>query len=254
MRKEKKYHFIYKTTNLINNRYYIGLHSTDNLDDEYLGSGTYLNRAIKKYGKPNFKREILEFHKSRKDVIIREKELVTLLEVQDANCMNMVRGGQSVEIITHTDETRRKISETTKGKSYVERYGEEKARELIELRQQRQKEIWNHRSIHEKDIISKKMSNTGKGKPKLQKDTKCPHCGRVGKIGVMSRWHFDNCSIFTGTSHKLSAEHIHKLKDNGVHTKNSIWINNNIKNKRIYKADLDEYVINNWKIGMIQKN
>jgi len=117
MRKEKKYHFIYKTTNLINNRYYIGLHSTDNLDDGYLGSGTYLNRAIKKYGKPNFKREILEFHKSRKDVILREKELVTLLEVQDVNCMNMVRGGQSVEIITHTGETRRKMSEVRKGKT-----------------------------------------------------------------------------------------------------------------------------------------
>ena len=38
-RKEKQYHFIYKTTNIITERYYYGMHSTDNLEDGYLGSG-----------------------------------------------------------------------------------------------------------------------------------------------------------------------------------------------------------------------
>ena len=47
-RKEKKYHFIYKTTNLLSGKYYIGMHSTDNLDDGYLGSGYRLRLAIKK--------------------------------------------------------------------------------------------------------------------------------------------------------------------------------------------------------------
>jgi len=46
-----KYHFLYKTTNLINNKYYYGMHSTYKLDDGYLGSGNRLRYSIRKYGK-----------------------------------------------------------------------------------------------------------------------------------------------------------------------------------------------------------
>lgn len=49
---------IYKTTNLINNKIYIGKDSKNN--PNYLGSGKILSNAIKKYGKNNFKKEILE--------------------------------------------------------------------------------------------------------------------------------------------------------------------------------------------------
>ena len=67
-RKEKKYHFIYKTTNLLSGKYYIGMHSTDNLGDGYLGSGKRLRYSINKYGEENHNREILEFVDSRKEL------------------------------------------------------------------------------------------------------------------------------------------------------------------------------------------
>ena len=54
MTNKKSYHFLYKTTNLINNKYYYCVHSTKNLNDGYLGSGKYLKRSINKYGKENF--------------------------------------------------------------------------------------------------------------------------------------------------------------------------------------------------------
>ena len=63
----KKYHFIYKTMNLLSGRYYIGMHSTDELNDGYLGSGTLLRRSINKHGKENHSIEILEFLNSREE-------------------------------------------------------------------------------------------------------------------------------------------------------------------------------------------
>jgi hypothetical protein len=44
------YKLVYKTVNNISNKIYVGVHSTEDLDDGYLGSGLLLNRAIKKNG------------------------------------------------------------------------------------------------------------------------------------------------------------------------------------------------------------
>ena len=93
-RKERKYHYIYKTTNLINQKYYIGMHSTDNLEDGYMGSGKRLRRSLNKYGKENFKFEILEFLPNRETLKEREKELVNLNEVMKKECLNLTIGGQ----------------------------------------------------------------------------------------------------------------------------------------------------------------
>lgn len=60
MPRQKQYHFIYKTTCLVTGRYYVGMHSTDNLDDGYLGSGKLLGYSVAKHGKENHKREIVE--------------------------------------------------------------------------------------------------------------------------------------------------------------------------------------------------
>ena len=75
-RKEKKYHFIYKTTNILTKRYYYGMHSSNNLDDGYLGSGKRLRYSVRKYGKENHEREIVEFCKTRKELKDREREIV----------------------------------------------------------------------------------------------------------------------------------------------------------------------------------
>ena len=93
-RKEKKCHYIYKTTNLLNGKYYIGMHSTDNIDDGYLGSGKRLRYSINKHGEDNHKREILEFVNSREELKKREEEIVNLDEIAKVECMNLRVGGQ----------------------------------------------------------------------------------------------------------------------------------------------------------------
>lgn len=91
---KKKYHFIYKTTNLINNKYYIGMHSTTNLKDGYLGSGKFLRSSLRKHGKENFKCEILEWCLDREKLIEREKQIITEVSIKEILCMNLKPGGK----------------------------------------------------------------------------------------------------------------------------------------------------------------
>ena len=91
---QKKYHFIYKTTCKINSKYYIGMHSTDFLDDGYIGSGTRLWHSIKKHGRENFSIEILEFLPDRESLKKREAELVNDQQLTDSFCLNIRLGGE----------------------------------------------------------------------------------------------------------------------------------------------------------------
>lgn len=91
--KDKKYHFIYKTTNILTGKYYVGIHSTSNLKDGYLGSGKRLRYNIRKYGEENFKIEILEYFSTRESLVDREKEIVNENLLRDPMCMNLKLGG-----------------------------------------------------------------------------------------------------------------------------------------------------------------
>lgn len=90
----RKYHFIYRITNNLNGKFYIGMHSTDNLDDGYFGSGKYLRYSIQKHGKDNHSIEILEHYFTREDLKSREKEIVNRELLSDPNCMNLREGGE----------------------------------------------------------------------------------------------------------------------------------------------------------------
>jgi hypothetical protein len=93
-RKEKKFHFIYKTTNLLTGKYYIGMHSTDDLEDGYMGSGKRLRYSLNKYGAESHKREILEFFDSRHELAAKEREVVNLDLIAKEDCMNLKVGGE----------------------------------------------------------------------------------------------------------------------------------------------------------------
>lgn len=92
-RKEKKYNFIYKITCIKNGRFYIGMHSTDNLEDGYLGGGKIIKNSIKKYGKDLHKKEILEFLENRESLAKREREIVNENLINESLCMNLCKGG-----------------------------------------------------------------------------------------------------------------------------------------------------------------
>lgn len=65
--------YIYKTTNLLNNKIYIGKRVYRKKDDDwYLGSGIWLKRSIEKYGRKYFKKEIIEWCNSEEELCKKE--------------------------------------------------------------------------------------------------------------------------------------------------------------------------------------
>lgn len=98
-KKERKYHYFYKIINTINNHFYYGIHSTDNLDDGYMGSGSRLNYAYKKYGIENFTKEILKFFDNRKECSDYEAEVVNEVLIEDPNCYNIILGGDNGPVL-----------------------------------------------------------------------------------------------------------------------------------------------------------
>lgn len=121
------FHVVYKITNKMNGKFYIGVHSTTKLCDGYMGSGKILKRAIKQYGIENFDKEHLFIFDTRQEALLKEQELVTEELVLDENCYNLVLGGGDAPHCpgekngmygrTHTEEARRKMSEVNIGHS-----------------------------------------------------------------------------------------------------------------------------------------
>ncbi|RLA05149.1 MAG: hypothetical protein DRQ47_01930 [Gammaproteobacteria bacterium] len=113
-------HILYKTTNIINEKYYIGVTNGNNL--WYKGSGTALKNAIKKYGITNFTRETLETFDNSVDAYIKENEIVNEDFVANRNTYNMKIGGYGGKGQIKTAEHKQKIAESVRKRHNEGRY------------------------------------------------------------------------------------------------------------------------------------
>lgn len=127
---------IYKITNLINNKIYIGKDTTS--DSNYFGSGLLINRAFKKYGMENFIKEVIDetedyIELSKKEIYWIEKYNSTNREIG----YNISKGGDGGDTLSNhpdLDLIRERISKNNskRGKTYEETFGYEKAKEYKE--------------------------------------------------------------------------------------------------------------------------
>lgn len=87
------FYTVYKTTNLINGKIYVGIHATKKLDDDYLGSGSLIKAAVNKYGSENFIREYIRICETPEEMFNLEAEIVNEDFVKRSDTYNMKTGG-----------------------------------------------------------------------------------------------------------------------------------------------------------------
>ncbi len=214
-RREKKYHFIYKTTNNLTGKYYIGMHSTDDLNDGYLGSGKRLRYSIKKYGKKNHKREIVEFCLDRQELKEREREVVNLDEIAKQECMNIRLGGEGG---LYSIEACRK--------------GAEKTNKITKFLSETNPDWVKRRSENLSEGI-KRSYRLGKGERKINYDwTGRKHSAETKKL--------------------ISDKAKQKIGDKNSQY-GTCWVTKDGVSKKIKKEELDNFIQQGWKKGRVIK-
>lgn len=128
------YYIIYETKNIINEKIYVGFHTTNNLDDGYIGSGKILFKAIEKYGKKNFKRAILFFFNDFDEMTDKEAEIVNEEFIARKDTYNIKIGGSGgFDYINSNNLAGTKHLPAEKRREFALR-GAKKTREIILLK------------------------------------------------------------------------------------------------------------------------
>lgn len=111
------YHYFYKITNKIDGCFYYGVHSTKDLNDNYMGSGQKLRYMYKKQGIENFEKQILKFFDTEEEMFSYEREIVTEELVKDKKCYNLTEGGEGYRLGYFVpEEIKIKMSLKSKGR------------------------------------------------------------------------------------------------------------------------------------------
>ena len=135
------FHYVYEITNKINGKKYIGKHSTNNLNDKYMGSGVAISEAIKKYGIENFSKNILHLCGSEEEAFKFELlEIEKVEATKNSLYYNIASGGKGGVVSLWNDlEHRENMSLKTK-KQWQDKSFKEKTLKALANSNERNKE------------------------------------------------------------------------------------------------------------------
>ena len=201
---------IYKITNTVDNKIYIGKHQTNCVDDGYMGSGILLRRAQIKHGLENFVKEILHVFDTEEEMNAKEKELVTEEFCLREDTYNLCVGGQGGFSHIVRDKEKHRLY-TSLGGQAAKKHGN-KFKNLF---------AWQSaESIERKKQTQSQNFISGKTKPS-----------------------------FTGKTHtEETKQKMRKPKNIGEQNSQfgTMWITNGSENKKINKTDI---IPDNWYRG-----
>ena len=158
------YYTVYKITNRLNDKFYIGKHKTKNLDDSYMGSGKLIKAAIEKHGVENFQKEILHVFETEAEMNEAEARLVVLTEKSYNLCYG---GGGGFEYINRSD--------------------------IIKFKGKRHKEASKKKMGHPNNKHALGNQNGKLNKGKKRETFLCPNCYKNVAVNMFKRWHGDKC-------------------------------------------------------------
>ena len=203
---------VYKITNQVNGKIYIGVHKTKDLDDSYMGSGKYITHSIKKHGAENFKKEYLAVFDNADDMFKMESELVNAEFVKSPDSYNIKEGGHGGW--DHISNETRKRCGAIGNKAHALRFKTEP--DYVKIVSERSK------------IIQKRNAEAG--------------CYKGNGKNFLGKTHSNS------TKTQMSASHQGKHVGSKNSQFGSMWITDRVSNKKISKDDL---IPEGWMKGRI---
>ena len=200
---------IYKTTNVVNGKFYIGKHiQYKESFDGYYGSGSLLTKAIKKYGKDNFVRETL-FEFDNEEAAYQQEIKVISENLSNPLCYNLRPGGtgrsynstEQSSYLQHKSAIARWQDTDQYNTMKIERqtrYTTSAGKAIIDNIASSVKALWNDPDYIKKQTDSRSsteyrevLSNKAKNRERF----KCIHCSGMFQPSHLVRWHNDNCKL-----------------------------------------------------------
>jgi hypothetical protein len=186
---------VYKTTNIINNKFYIGVHKTNNPHDSYYGSGVLISKGIKKYGKENFTKDIIALFDNPEQAFALEKLIVNEDFIKNNDTYNVCVGGHgSVGNLIPSEKTRKLMSEKRKlgppptlGKK-LPKWSKQRKQKFSEHIKKTNRRSSRLGAVLTKDT-KQKMSEAAKNRIKYE----CPKCNRKMHKANLGR-HIEKCN------------------------------------------------------------
>lgn len=258
-------HFlIYKITNIINGKHYIGQHVTDDPFDTYFGSGRLMLKALKKYDLSCFTKEILFDFDNFEDMNNKEKELVPLSACypNDPMSYNLREGGfngqhsqESLDKLSKSQSQRlsnltcdqrlqwlKKLSIASSGKNNA-MYGDFEHTKGFRAENKRRK------GKKFEEIFGKNKAQ--EIKLKISKSTTAENNGCYGKRWLYNPNTKDKVYVFEDEIQKYLD--LGYIKGTGLQTsKGYKWINNGFKEMQVHPMKINEYIANGWNIGKMK--
>lgn len=274
------YGYIYKTTNLINGKIYIGQKkATKFLGEKYLGSGRVFKQAISKYGRENFKVELLEEIDCLEKMDEREIYWIAYFNATNGEIgYNRSEGGNVNRTMVgennpfygkhHSEETRKMMSEHNSRYMLGKHHSEETKQKIREknlgkyVSDETRRKISEHNArarlgVEVSEEIKKKISEAKKGKPGKAKGKVHITNGVQDKmvyLNEVNNYLLDGWWLGRKKFSKEACENISKgHKGKSTYNKGYKWVNNGCIDKCVPQSELDNFLNNGWTMGMVHK-